>query len=230
MDYYKQVPGWFDFADIYDHIIARARNGAVFVEVGAYLGRSSLYLASRIQASGKRIRVYVVDLWDGWLYDDYREDSSEAPGDEKGPEWEDVFWRFIRNVRHAGVEDVIYPLKMPSEQAASLFEDGTLDFVFLDADHSYEAVRRDVEAWFPKVKRRGVLGGHDYLHPDFPGVRRAADEFFREQELPLQVLGSSFLVTKPSPRWLNAATRAYRRLTRGQKSEVRSQTGILSDL
>jgi len=230
MDYYKQVPGWFDFADIYDHTIARARDGAVFVEVGAYLGRSSLYLASRIQASGKRIRVYVVDLWDGWLYDDYREDSQEEQGDVRGPEWEDVFWRFIRNVRRAGVEDVIYPLKMPSEQAANLFEDGTLDFVFLDADHSYEAVRRDLEAWFPKVKRRGVLGGHDYLHPDFPGVRRAADEFFMEQELPLQVLGSSFLVTKPSPRWLNAATRAYRRLYRGQKSDVRSQTGTLSDL
>ncbi|HEY7328110.1 MAG TPA: class I SAM-dependent methyltransferase [Gemmataceae bacterium] len=224
MDHYEQIPGWFDFADIYDQIIARARDGAVFVEVGAYLGRSSLYLASRIRASGKKIRIYAVDLWDGWLYDDFSEHSDEEYNSENWPELQDTFWHFIRNVRHAGVEDVIYPLKMPSEQAASLFEDGTLDFVFLDADHSYEAVRRDLEAWFPKVKRRGVLGGHDYLHPDFPGVRRAADEFFMEQELPLQVHGSSFLVTKPSPRWLNAAARAYRRLARGQRSEVRSQS------
>jgi hypothetical protein len=230
MDHYKQVPGWFDFADIYDHIIARARDGAVFVEVGAYLGRSSLYLASRIQQSGKKIRVYVVDLWDGWLYDDYPESFPEEPDGERGPQWQDVFWRFIRNVRRAEVEDVIYPLKMPSEHAASLFEDGTLDFVFLDADHTYEAVRRDLEAWFPKVKRRGILGGHDYLHADFPGVRRAADEIFMEQELPLQIHGSSFLVTKPSPRWLSAAARAYRRLSGGQKSEVRSQMGTLSDL
>jgi hypothetical protein len=123
-----------------------------------------------------------------------------------------VFRHFIHNVRRAGVEDVICPLKMPSVQAADLFEDGTLDFVFLDADHEYEAVRRDLEAWFPKVKRRGVLGGHDYLHANFPGVRRAADEFFGEQELPLQIHGTSFLVIKPSPRWLSAAMRAYRRL------------------
>jgi hypothetical protein len=219
MDHYEQVPGWFDFADIYDHILARARDGAVFVEVGAYLGRSSLYLASRIQWSGKKIRLYVVDLWDGWLYEDCDEHHSAGAGKENT----DVFWHFIRNVRRAGVEDVICPLKMPSEQAASLFEDGTLDFVFLDADHRYEAVRRDLEVWFPKIKRRGVLGGHDYLHPDFPGVRRAADEFFREQGLPVQVHGTSFLVTKPSPRWLNAATRAYRRLCRSQRSEIRSQ-------
>lgn len=228
MDHYEQIPGWFDFADIYDHLIARARDGAVFVEVGAYLGRSSLYLASRIQWSGKKIRVYVVDRWDGWLYDDCYPRSSADQSSAAGADSEDVFWHFIRNVRRAGVEDVICPLKMPSEQAASLFEDGTIDFVFLDADHGYEAVRRDLEAWFPKVKRRGVLGGHDYLHPDFPGVRRAADEFFTEQQLPVQIHGTSFLAIKPSPRWFKSALRAYRRLSRNQKSEAGSQTEIIS--
>jgi hypothetical protein len=203
MNLYEQIPGWFDFADIYDHLIARARDGAVFVEVGAYLGRSTIYLASRIRQSGKNIRVYAVDLWDGWVYHECRED-------EPSPESADVFGHFIRNVRRAGVEDVIRPLKMSSEQAAGLFEDGTFDFVFLDADHDYEAVRNDLHSWFPKVKRRGVLGGHDYLNADFPGVRRAADEFFVEQALPLHVFGSSFLATKPSPRWLNASKRRER--------------------
>jgi hypothetical protein len=211
MEQYQQIPGWFDFADIYDEAIERARDGAVFVEVGAYLGRSSLYLASRIQQTGKKVRLYVVDRWDGWIYDEDEELQAEREN-EIPLEKEDVFRRFIRNVLRAGVEDVIFPLRMPSEQAAGLFEDGTLDFVFLDADHDYQAVRRDLEAWFPKVKRRGLLGGHDYLHPDFPGVRRAADEFFMEQELPLQIHGTSFLATKPSPRWLHAALRAYRRL------------------
>lgn len=205
MDAHEQIPGWFDFPDIYDHMVARARDGAVFVEIGAYLGRSTLYLASRIKQSGKKIRVYVVDLWDGWFYDDYRQQTPMA-------ESADVFWHFIRNVRRAGAEDVVCPLKMPSEKASSLFEDGTLDFVFVDADHGYEAVRRDLHCWFPKVKRRGVLAGHDYVNNDFPGVRRAVDEFFMEQELPLQISGTSFLVTKPSPRWLNATLRAYHRL------------------
>jgi hypothetical protein len=205
MDFHEQIPGWFDFADIYDSLVARAADGAVFVEVGAYLGRSSLYLASRIKQAGKNIRLHVVDRWDGWVYSDCHAEASPA-------QTQDVFGQFVRNVRRAQVEDVIYPLKMSSEQAANLFEDGTLDFVFLDADHAYEAVRRDLAAWFPKVKRRGVLGGHDYLNADFPDVRRAADAFFREQELPLQIHGTSFLAVKPSPRWLNAALRGYRRL------------------
>jgi hypothetical protein len=205
MQDHEQIPGWFDFASLYDDIVMRARDGAVFVEVGAYLGRSTVYLASRIKQSGKQIRLYAVDLWDGWIYDD------PAPPIRR-VETAGIFWQFIRNVRRAGVENVVCPLKMPSERASNLFEDGTLDFVFLDADHSYEAVRRDLQCWFPKVKRRGVLGGHDYLHADFPGVRRAADEFFAQEELPLQLHGTSFLVTKPSPRWLNAALRAYRRL------------------
>src|SRR5690348_68447 len=103
MDPYEHVPGWFDFADIYDHILERARDGAVFAEVGAYLGRSSLYLASRIQRSGKNIRLYVVDRWDGWLYDDCGEFSFAEPEDEEKSEAEDVFEHFIRNVRRAGV-------------------------------------------------------------------------------------------------------------------------------
>lgn len=203
MNYHEQISGWFDFAALYDAMVDRARDGAAFVEVGAYLGRSTVYLASRIQQSGKKIRLYVVDLWDGWVY---REDEEPAP------ESADVFAQFFRNVRRAGIDEVLCPLRMPSEEAADLFDDGTLDFVFLDADHGYQAVRRDLQCWFPKVKRRGFLGGHDYLNPNFPGVRRAVDEFFTEQELPLQINGTSFLATKPSPRWLNAAMRAYRRL------------------
>jgi hypothetical protein len=205
MNHNRQLPAGFDFACMYEDITSRASDGAVFVEVGAHLGHSALYLASRIQRSGKKIRLYAVDRWDGWI-------NTECRSEMTPPEAEDVFGQFIRNVQRAGAEDVIFPLKMQSEQAAGLFEDGTLDFVFLDADPHYEAVRRDLEAWFPKVKRRGVLGGHDYLNPAFPGVRRAADDFFAEQELPLQVHGTSFLVIKPSPRWLNAALRTYRRL------------------
>lgn len=205
MTYSERIPGWFDFADIYDSVVARAGDGAVFVEVGAYLGRSSLYLASRIKQSGKSIRLYVVDRWDGCVYGEGQPEGTEGQTPA-------VFEEFIRNVRRAKVEDVISPLKMASAQAADLFENGTLDFVFLDADHDFEAVGSDLEAWFPKVKRRGVLGGHDYLNADFPDVRRAVDAFFREQELPLQIQGTSFLVVKPSPRWLNAALRTYRRL------------------
>jgi len=56
---------------------------------------------------------------------------------------------------------------------------GQIDFVYMDADHSYEGVWADLYAWYAKVREGGVIGGHDYDHPDFPGVKRAIDEFFR---------------------------------------------------
>jgi len=62
--------------------------------------------------------------------------------------------------------------------AAQQFEDRSLDFAFIDADHSYEGAHPDVEAWWPKIAPGGVLGGHDYdlpTHPHF-GVKRAVDE------------------------------------------------------
>ena len=57
--------------------------------------------------------------------------------------------------------------------------EGQLDFIYIDADHSYQGVWDDLCAWFAKVRTGGIIGGHDYDHSYFPGVRRAIDEFFR---------------------------------------------------
>ena len=53
-------------------------------------------------------------------------------------------------------------LKMTSLEAVNLFEDHSLDFVYIDAIHTYEAVKSDINAWLPKVKKSGLIGGHDY--------------------------------------------------------------------
>ena len=70
------------------------------------------------------------------------------------------------------------PMRSPSLEAAGQFEDESLDFVFIDASHEYEDVKADIMAWMPKVKRGGVLAGHDYYvnYDYFPGVKRAAKE------------------------------------------------------
>lgn len=59
--------------------------------------------------------------------------------------------------------------------AARAVEDASLDFVFIDADHSYESVKEDIEHWEPKVRKGGWVGGHDY-NRQWPGVVRAVDE------------------------------------------------------
>jgi hypothetical protein len=68
-----------------------------------------------------------------------------------------------------------------SPAAAEHFADESLDFAFLDGNHLYESIRADILAWWPKIKRGGLLTGHDYgVHRDADGpwgVRRAVDEF-----------------------------------------------------
>jgi predicted O-methyltransferase YrrM len=75
-------------------------------------------------------------------------------------------------------------LHMDTLAAAAHVPDGSLDFVFIDADHSYEAVAADIDAWRSKVKPGGILSGHDYGHRRFPGVAQAVDERFIVEVLP----------------------------------------------
>ncbi len=118
----------------------------------------------------------MVDLWDGWFHNDYH---PQTPMRES----RDVFWHFLRHLRAAKVDDVVIPLKMPSVTAARLFDAASVDFVFLDGDHSEKAVTEDLEAWYPLVRPGGVIGVHDYSNATFPGVEVAVDQFLERQGL-----------------------------------------------
>ena len=65
-----------------------------------------------------------------------------------------------------------------STTVAQTFDDGSVDAVFIDADHRYEHVRADIAAWLPKVRRGGMIAGHDYESREFPGVVQAVKETF----------------------------------------------------
>lgn len=70
----------------------------------------------------------------------------------------------------------IVELPWRSDIAVSNIADESLDFCYIDGDHSYEGVKRDIELYYPKLKWGGVLGGHDFSGT-FLGVIRAVLEF-----------------------------------------------------
>ena len=84
-----------------------------------------------------------------------------------------LYETFLRNV--APVRDFLTPMRMTSVDASRQFPDGSCDLVLIDASHDYESVRADIAAWWPKIKRGGVLAGDDYC---WPGVQRAVEEAF----------------------------------------------------
>jgi predicted O-methyltransferase YrrM len=66
------------------------------------------------------------------------------------------------------------------DAAAALFADGSLDLVYVDADHRYDGVAADLRAWRPKVKPGGWIAGHDFESPMWPDVARAVRDVLGE--------------------------------------------------
>lgn len=154
--YYRNIKGWFDFQSIYSDAVKGAKDGDHFVEVGCYLGKSTAFMAVEIINSGKQILFDCVDTWEGkeWgVYDQFADNTQKVSG-------------------------AINIIRKPSTEAAKDYADNSLDFVFIDADHEYESVVEDINAWHPKVKIGGVLAGHDY-HLNHPGVIRAVNELLK---------------------------------------------------
>ena len=70
----------------------------------------------------------------------------------------------------------VIPLIMTSSEALKKVEDTSLDFVFIDADHTYEAVKFDIANWYKKLKINGLLAGHDY--GNINSVTKAIEDYF----------------------------------------------------
>lgn len=150
------------------HQVARAlRNPQLGAELGVKEGRFTAHMLRRFPG----LHMVAVDLW-------APRPATDRPGFETYEEWDfDLLMREFHQ-RTAPCADRLTVLREDTVQAAARFEDGTFDFVFIDAEHTYEAVRADAHAWLPKVKPGGMLCGHDYTRK-FPGVIAAVNELGR---------------------------------------------------
>jgi predicted O-methyltransferase YrrM len=160
---------WFSYPILYSGIVKKFPSGSRFVEVGSWKGKSSAYMAVEIANSNKDIEFYCIDTWEG---------SVEHEGMKELPQLYNIF---LDNMK--SVEEYYFPLKIYSLDACKKFKDNSLDFVFLDASHEYEDIKKDIKAWLPKIKSGGILAGHDYYNEGtdwFPGVKQAVNEMLDE--------------------------------------------------
>lgn len=185
------IPGWFDFQDIYSRVIDEVSEG-ICVEVGSWLGRSAAYFAEQahlfearepedIERGEEPLVLHCVDTWEG------SEEHKQYVASH------DVYTEFCENVEGFIIMGSIVPVRGKSVEVAATYEDGSVEFVFIDASHEYADVREDIQAWWPKLRAGGYFGGHDI---NWPGVHRAVQESF-PGVLPL---GSSWLVRKSEQR------------------------------
>jgi len=89
-------------------------------------------------------------------------------------------------------------VKKKSAEASKLIADDSLDFVYIDGNHSYDSVREDILLYYPKLKKGGFLSGHDY---DLEGVKQAVDEFVENHNLNLHIEDSGELQGEEKCDW-----------------------------
>ena len=151
----QNIEGWLTVEE--GEALRKYAKGKDCLEIGSYKGKSANYIAS----SAKSLV----------CIDTFLSDSTGQLQNEPVPNIKD----FIKNTQSfTNIQIVVGK----SEDKFNEFKDEQFDFIFIDGMHDYESVKRDIINYFPKLKMNGKMAFHDYLNPDFPEVKQAADEFF----------------------------------------------------
>lgn len=158
------IYGYSRYLNFYHDIVSNSKDGDLFVEVGSFLGQSTAAMGKFIKDTGKRIDFHAVDIFELSTFSD--EPHYKVIEEHGG----DFYGIFQDNLEKAQVRDYVNPVKATSLQAAAQYEDRSIDFLMIDASHSYPDVVDDIEAWYPKVKLGGIISGDDY---DFEEVFKA---------------------------------------------------------
>lgn len=165
----------------WDAILDRLPTGKSLlgVEIGVLNGRTSCILLKERPL----LEHHMIDPWlvptKGSSYDMAQDINSQKSQDDHNK----ALILTKKRVAFAGKRGVIK--RMMSHEAINDYKDHSLDFVFIDGDHSYDGVKKDIEMWECKVKSGGWIGGHDFLHPKLPGVAKAVFEKYDEKTIEL---------------------------------------------
>jgi tRNA A58 N-methylase Trm61 len=152
----RSVPGWLELDEAWGlHESARtaaATGDPLVVEIGSFKGRSAIALGLGLKAAGGKGRVIAID-----------------PHDLVEGQFED----FVGNIRRAGVDDVVEPIRSTSHAARHAVPDGAVRVLFVDGSHEYDDVVQDVRDWESALSPDAVVAFND---PYWRQVSRALEE------------------------------------------------------
>jgi hypothetical protein len=171
---FNEIPGWFSYQNIYEQMVESAKGGETFVELGAWFGKSTNYLATKIRESKKNIKFTAIDTWKGT-------DNEELHQNIVGAFNGDIFYEFIDNTTLSNNYSAFDIIKDSSYNSAKLFRNSSIDYMMIDAGHTYDDVKSDINIWYNKIKPGGIISGDDYGTNIFEGVTKAVNEYFYDQ-------------------------------------------------
>ena len=156
----EPFPGWFfknEAELLYKTATEAARLGGEVVEIGSYCGRSTVVLAMALRSVGQGL-VYAIDPHEG-----------DISSGRVSPTWD----TFLRNIKAAGVDDAVVPVRQRSTDVPWTQE---IALLFIDGLHDYASVAADYRHFFGHVQPNGFIAFHDYSNSDHPDVRKFVSE------------------------------------------------------
>ena len=172
--YYTEVQGWFneDYPGAYKKIFEYFKKEPKhIVEIGVWKGRSASYLGVELYNHGwTNVKLDLIDHFEG------------SPEHQRMPKYKPVNLYEITNKNLSPLSDKInYEIiKLSSEESSKNYKDDSLDFVFIDGAHEYLSVKSDINLWYPKIRKGGVICGDDYCD-DWKSVVNAVDDIFGDK-------------------------------------------------
>lgn len=174
---WRDIPGWLSDAEaaVLSDLASAVPAGRTIVELGSYLGRSTVVLALGARGGGGA-RVYAVDRFSaepGTEYDHWQ----GRPIDRRA--------MLEANVDALGLADAVTAVRGETAEASLPGPAAGLPvgLLYVDAGHGYEEVAADVAAWLPRCGPGATVAFHDYTNRGVPGVRRRVDELVAEGRL-----------------------------------------------
>lgn len=162
---YRSIQGWFNYEFLFDVMVDRF-NDCTFIEIGVWKGKSTVYLAQKIKQEKKNIKVLAVDTFEGTPSEKQHKNILQSDGIS-------LLNQFKANLNTFKVKDIVTPIKQYSSDFLKEYK-GDVKFIFIDGDHTYEGVKKDIEAALPLLSKGCVLAGHDYGNAE--GVNKAVHE------------------------------------------------------
>ena len=166
--------------------------------VGAEIGVWKGDFSARILRSVRPARLHLIDPW-SFRRDDAHQDAwygGKAAADQAA--MDRIHEQVVRRFRKETAAGVVEVHRSPSAEAAALFPDGYFDWVYVDGDHVYEAVRADLDLFDPKMRAGGLIAGDDYGQVGWweDGVTRAVDEFVEARGYEVMSLAANQFVLR----------------------------------
>lgn len=160
--YSNNVYGSFSEAEakkLFD-LLTSLKPGSIVVEVGSYCGRSASVIGQVAGREEHNLEFYCIDNFvTGW-------EDKDVPA---------IFAQNMKGIKHELI-------RLNSKRASHLFDENEIDLLFIDGDHTYDGVLKDIEHYEPKVNRNGIVLFHDY-NSSWDGVKRAVDEKYTVSEV-----------------------------------------------